>query len=222
MKNLKRIVVVLLFFSFPFSLSAFQFEGLTAAAGTSVILNAEPVDVSPAPAVTASVFGISASMLFTDVFYFEPGLRFYGTRVILVTKDDNTYKAVPAAIETRDRMGVLNIEFRPELGAQFRPNDSILLGLTAAPVFTFRLPITSYDDAAALGSPAIVREYYFSKARFFGLYAGLFFGWNFGENTSFIIKAGTNVPIYHFWDGDSAAFYDQLAIQPEIGMRWRF
>ena len=222
MKRLKRACVLFLaVLFFPAAASAFELDGITAVAGKTIILNAEPVTLSAGPAPVASMLGITVPMRFTEIFYFEPGLRVYGTKVELIEKD-GVYKAVPAALETGDRNNVLNFELRPELGALFRPWEKITFGVTGAPVFTFRFPGTAFDDAEELGYPEIVRRYYFSKLRFLGIYAGGFMGWDFGKNTSLILKAGTNLPVYHIWDGDTAGFYDQLAIQPELGFHWRF
>ena len=52
-----------------------------------------------------------------DGLYFEPGIRLYGTYVIL---DPSTYKAVPAAVETQDKIGVLNMNCGPSLVIFFR------------------------------------------------------------------------------------------------------
>lgn len=220
---LLRLALIILFITaVPLAGFSFDLEGASFIGGNAIILNAEPVEISPAPGVWTGFSGVSVPMLFTNIFFFEPGLRLYGTRVILAETDLGLYKAVPAALETENRMWVLNIDIRPELGVQFRPGEKIFLGITAAPAITLRFPLLSYDDASELGHPGIIRQYYFSKVRYLSLYAGAFFGWRFSENNSLIIKAGTNLPVYHLWDEDPAAFYDQLAIMPEIAIRKRF
>ncbi len=222
MFNFRRTAGLLLtFIIFPAAVFSFNLEGIAINAGNAIILNGESIDISPAPAVAAPMFGVSVPMTFTDILYFEPGLRVYSTSVILAVLEDSTYKPVPAAIETANRMGVLNIELRPETGAVFNIGNSIMLGVTGAPVFTFRFPLTAYEDAVDAEHRAIARQYYFSAARFLGFYAGGFFSWSYGENTALRVKVGTNLPVYHIWDGDVAGFHDQLIIEPEIGIVWR-
>ena len=176
------------------------------------------MEISPSPGEVASMFGISVPMTFTEILYFEPGLRFYSTTVVL----DSDYKPVPAAIETRNRISVLDCELRPEIGAVFNITDKIMLGVTGAPVFTFRFPVFAYDEAAATEQKTVVREYYFSAARFLGFYAGGLFSWTFAENSALRLKIGTNLPVYHIWDAEEIAFYDQLMIEPEFGFVFRF
>ncbi|MDC7226214.1 MAG: hypothetical protein PQJ61_05575 [Spirochaetales bacterium] len=195
-------------------------EGVELIVGNAIILNAEDVSVSDAPSPIKAFFGVSVPMTFTDIFYFEPGFRVYSTYVTLETVDGE-FKAVPAAVDTVDRMSVFNCEIRPELGAIFHLNEKISMGITGAPVFTLRFPLTAYDEADS-DDKATIREYYYSNARFLGLWAGGFFSWSFGESTTLRLKAGTNLPVYHLWDGDDAAFYDQMIIEPEIGFVFRF
>ena len=213
------IITVLLFLLIlPSAAFALQLEGVQIIGGRCIIINAEPAGVSDEPSPIVSMFGASVPMNFTDIFYFEPGLRLYGTTVT-VTGDG---KAVPAAVETLNRVTVLNLELRPELGAIFHVAEKISLGVTGAPQFTFRIPVTAYDDAEELEYPSLVGQYYHSAGRFFGIYLGGFFSWDFGERSTLRVKAGTNLPVYHIWDGDDAGFHDQLSIEPEIGMIFRF
>jgi hypothetical protein len=212
-----RILVIFLLL-LPSVIFAFDLEGIQLIGGKAVILNAEPVETSTSPGEAATMFGVSVPMTFTDLLYFEPGLRLYSTTVVL----DSDYKPVPAAIETMNRISVLNFELRPEVGAVFNLTEHLMLGVTGAPVFTFRFPIIAYDDAADSDDKTVVREYYFSAARFLGFYAGGLLSWNFAENYALRLKIGTNLPVYHIWDDEDIAFYDQLMIEPEIGIVFRF
>ena len=202
----------------PATAAAFELQGIHINAGKTFILNAEPIEVSPAPLPVVSTAGVSVPMKFNSILYFEPGLRFYGTNVILSAEN----KAVPAAEETKNRVFVLNCELRPEIGALFELGESISLGVTGAPQFTFRVPVKGFDDAETGEHKTTVRDYYFSRARFLGIYAGGLFSWNINENTAFRLKAGTNLPIYHIWDGDDSGFHDQLSIAAELGIVFRF
>lgn len=218
MKFQNITIFILILALIPSAVFAFELEGVQLIGGPAVIFNAEPVENSPAPNPVILMLGASVPMTFTDILYFEPGLRFYSTRVVL----DSTYKPVPAAIETRNRISVLNCELRPEVGAVFNITDNIMLGVTGAPVFTFRFPVIAYDDAVGTDQKKVVREYYFSAARFLGFYAGGMFSWTFAEDTALRLKIGTNLPVYHIWDGEEIAFYDQLMIEPEMGIVFRF
>ena len=213
------IAFLIILFILPSATFALELEGVQIVPfGGCLIINAEPVEVSSEPNPVKWVFGASVPMTFTDIFYFEPGLRFYGTTVTLTS--DN--KAVPAAEETFNRVWVLNCELRPELGAIFSIAPSMELGVTGAPQFTFRIPVGSFDNAGELGYPGLVSQYYYSAGRFLGTYFGGFFSWTFAEKSALRVKAGTNLPIYHIWDGDDAGFHDQLSIEAEIGMVFRF
>ena len=213
------IIAVLLLIILPAAAFCFELEGIQIIPfGSAIIINAEPIETSDAPSPIVWMPGVSVPMRFTDIFYFEPGLRFYVTTVTAAA--DGT--VVFAAEETANRLWVMNCELRPELGAIFHLNDAISLGVTGAPQFTFRFPIKPFDDAEELGYPALVNQYYYGAGRFLGLYLGGFFSWNFGENFTLRVKAGTNLPIYHLWDGDDAGFSNYLSIEPEIGMVFRF
>ncbi len=218
----RALALFLTIFILPLSLSAIDFdvEGISVFVGKAVILNGEESSVSAAPHPVETLVGVSFPMSIGPRLYLDPGLRFYGTTAAVVNKGGK-YKLVPAPIEGNNRMWVLNIELRPEIGALFRLNDVICFGVTGAPVFTFRLPVFSYDSAAELGYPAIAAGYYLGAARFLGIYAGGSFCWDFSESFSLLIRVGTNLPVYRLWDGDEAAFYDQLIISPELGFTIR-
>jgi len=212
------ITIIIILLLFPAAVFAVDVEGIQFSFGNAIILNAEPVEVSPAPTVVAPMLGVAVPMTFTDILYFEPGLRFYTTIVTLT--DDN--KAVPAADETAGSVSVLNCELRPEIGAIFDIGETIAIGVTGAPVLTFRIPVNAEDEENGESHKTAVSEYYYGSARFLGFYAGGFFSWAFGGHSVLRLKAGTNLPVYHLWDGDDAGFYDQLVIEPEIGMVFRF
>jgi len=216
--SVRKSILIFCIIITPQLLSAYELEGLQFNMGNALILNAEPVSVSPAPSQTAALLGVSVPMRFTDIFYFEPGLRFFAMNVLLYQA---TYKPVPAAIETKDRVAVLGCEVRPEVGAVFDIAEGLELGITGAPVFMLRFPITAYDDAGETEKTAI-QSYYFSSARFLSLYVGGFLTWDFSENAALKIKIGTDLPVYHFWDGEDIAFYDQLIFTPELALLWRF
>ena len=220
-KMQRAAALVLLILIIPVTVFAVEVEGVQILAGPAFIFNGETVENSPAPPPMPFLSGISVPMTFTEVLYFEPGLRLYGTKVALITKDD-VYKAVPAAIETADRVHVLNIELRPEIGAVFNLNENIMLGVTGAPVLTFRFAYEAFDDAEDGEDMSIVNQYYLSAVRYLSIYAGGFFSWGFADNMALRLKVGTTLPVYHIWDGDDVGFYDQLSIEPEIGFVFRF
>ena len=215
------LLLITLLILVPGFVCAFELQGLQFGLGNVVVLNAEPVTVSPAPSPSAAMLGFSVPMMITDLFYFEPGLRVFALNVVLNVQESGTYKPVPAAIETPDRIGVLAMELRPEFGLLFSPDSSIDLGVTIAPVVMMKFPLTATDSAGETEMTA-VREYYFSGGRYLNLYAGAFFGWNVYDDLSLRIKVGTDLPIYHLWDGEEIAFYDQMMIMPEISLLWRF
>ena len=216
--KLYKLILLTLIISGPQFLSALEIEGLQFSMGSAIILNAEDVSVSPAPSQTASLLGVSLPMKFTDIFYFEPGLRIFAMNVIL---DPATYKPVPAAIETKDRISVLGCEIRPEFGALFKLNEGLEIGVTGAPVVMLRFPMQAFDGAGDTEKTAVL-NYYFSSLRFIDLYVGGFLSWNFSENAALRIKIGTDLPVYHLWDGETIAFYDQMRITPEFALLWRF
>jgi hypothetical protein len=84
-----------------------------------------------------------------------------------------------------------------------------------------RFPFAPHD-ASGEAEMSIVGNYYFGSARFLALYAGGFFTWYAAENTALRLKIGTDLPVYHLWDGAGDAFYDQLTITPELGIIWKF
>lgn len=217
--TVRKLIFIIFIFVSPQLLFAFELTGIQLNIGTSMIFNAEDVSVSSAPSpVAAELLGVSVPMQFSDILYFEPGLRFFAMNVYL---DPTTYKPVPAAIETADRVSVLGCELRPELGAIFHVGEGLELGVTGAPAFLFRFPITAYD-AAGDTEKSVIFQYYLSSLRFVDLYVGGFFTWNFSEDTAIKIKVGTDLPVYHLWDGEVVAFYDQLRVTPEISLLWRF
>ena len=179
-------------------------------------MNAEPVTSSSAPSPTASLIGVSFPMTVGDILYLEPGIRTFAFNVVLNDKN----KPVPAAIETANRIGILGLEIRPEIGMIFKPDESMSFGFSVAPSVILRFPIVATGSAGATEMNT-VRDYYFSKARYFNIYGGAFFGYSFYENLDFKVKLGTNFPVYHLWDGEQIAFYDQLLITPEIALVWR-
>ena len=54
----------------------------------------------------------------------------------------------------------------------------MLIGVTGAPVFTFKFPVAPYNNATD-EEMAIVSEYYLTSARFLSIYIGSFFSWDF-------------------------------------------
>ncbi len=218
-----RATIIFLFLFVTASLGfAFDLEGVELVLGEAVILNGEPVETSPVSLLVSPVLGASVPMRFTDMLYFEPGLRVYGFDQSVIYILDTDGKPVPAARETRNRIEVINFEIRPEIGAIFDLSEKISLGITVAPEITFRLPFAAYDDALGSDQPDTVLNYFLSDGRFFGAYAGGFFSWNFGEGNTFRLKAGTNLPVYHIWDGNDAGFHDQMVLEPEIGFIFLF
>ncbi|MBI9107279.1 MAG: hypothetical protein JEZ04_11100 [Spirochaetales bacterium] len=216
--TVKKLIIILNLIIIPQLLTAFSLEGIQFNTGNAIILNAEDVSISPAPTQSAALLGVSVPMMFTDILYFEPGIRLYAFNVIL---EATKYKPVPAAVETRDRVSVLGCEIRPEIGAVFKISESIELGVTGAPVVLLRFPIQANDDAGDEEKTTIL-NYYFSSLRFLSFYTGGFFTWNFSENIALKLKIGTDIPIYHIWDGEVIAFYDQMIIVPELCFFWRF
>lgn len=217
---LRKLSLIIFIIVIPQLLPALDLdlEGIQFNSGTAIILNAEDITVSPAPFQVCSLLGVSVPMKFGDVLYFEPGLRIFFMNVLL---DSDTYKPVPAAIETKDRISVINIEIRQEIGAEFDISETMHFGLTGAPNIMLRFPLTAFDDAGETEKTAVL-EYYFSSLRFLDIYAGVFWAWDFADNMVLKLKAGTDIPIYHIWDGDDADFYDQMRITPELSFLWRF
>ncbi|MDC7124400.1 MAG: hypothetical protein PQJ46_02455, partial [Spirochaetales bacterium] len=171
-----------------------------------------------APGLITQFFGVSVPMMFNSVLYFEPGIRLYASNVVL----DSDNRAVLSAVETAYRISLLNCEIRPEIGALFNLSDKISLGITGAPLFTFRIPIVAHDYDDGSEAMSTVGQYFLAKARFLSLYAGGLLVWHATEKVSLEVKLGTSLPFYHFWDGEDSAFYNWLSIEPEVGFIFSF
>ena len=218
MKLKKIFIVVLIILVCPLGLFAFEVDGIQVNTTTFIMLSAEPIEKSPAPGLITQGFGVSVPMTINSIFYLEPGIGFYTYNVIL----DDENRAVLANIETANRISIFNLEIRPEVGASFRVIESLKLGFSIAPLFSFKIPLTAHDYVDGTEARENVSSYFLSKGRFFSLYLAGILKWYATESITLVFKTGTNLPIYHFWDEEDIAFYNQLTIQPEIGFIIKF
>ncbi len=199
-------------------LPGFDIMGITVTGSGSFVFNSE-TDANISSAASPFIIypaGISVPMRIGELFYLDPGIRFYFPYTVIFS--DDVSRPVPATREDADRIEILAIDIRPEAGVIFPLSEDFELGVTGAPSLLFRLPLIGYDNAG--DDVALVRQYYLAKARFLSLYTGGFFNWNFSDSYILNIKAGTDLPFYNLWDGSGTAFYDQLKINLEIGFRF--
>ena len=164
-----------------------------------------------------SFMGISIPFKLNSRIDFRPGLELFYFDYVW---DQTEGRAVPAAIETADRICVFHFLLDPAFTVNFNPAEYIFLGVGGGPSFLLRLPMFASDGGDVYRDELV--SYLYSSGRFVYTAAGGFFRWQFSENSSLNLRLWTHLPVFHFWDGSDQPFLDQMLIEAGAGFLFSF
>jgi len=133
--------------------------------------------------------------------------------------DDASGRAVPAAVETADRISVLHLLASPAFVSRHPLDEEGKLswGWLVSPSVLLRVPLLARDSGGdTMGDVAL---YLYSAGRFFYPTGGAFFQWKFREKLVFSVEVKASLPIFNLWDGRGLGFYDQMIVNGTAGFR---
>ncbi len=157
-------------------------------------------------------FSISVLMDLAKHFEFQPELTLFYFDYVW---DSSEERAVPAAIETADRISVFHFLINPVFTLKIPLDEKIFFGITMTPSLLFRLPLSAADNGNEYRGE--ISEYLYSDLRFFYPALGGLFRWRFSTNTAFSVSASCYIPLFNVWDGSSEAFVDQIMVTGSAG-----
>ena len=161
--------------------------------------------------------GAALPMVLNEKYEFRPELTLFYFDYVW---DSESERAVPAAIETADRISVFHFFVSPAFSRLFPLDEKIVLGISASPSFLFRLPLIASDNGEDYRRD--ISGYLYSAGRFFYPSFGGFFRWQFAEKTALDVSAGICLPLFHLWDGSEEPFNDQMIINFNAGFLFSF
>lgn len=213
------IALCILFFS-AFQLYSFDLPGLDLSGGLIWLGNAE-FEGGPSPLL--GVWGVGLPLRFSPLFSIDPELSMFGTQYQLTTDGS---KAVPTEIEYAHSVWALILMLDVPFRFTFTVSEAISLGADAHLAFLFKIPTIGWGDASARTGDEAYRSaivsYWYQNARFLYPGAGMFFRWRMFDNLAFHLRLLSLFPLFHAWDGENAAFWDQMYISARVGIRISF
>jgi hypothetical protein len=167
-----------------------------------------------APSPLLNYWGASLPLNLTGSLSLVPELDLYGTQYQLLGT-----RAIPTEIEYKSSVFMLGAILDPEFRYTFTISKLLAWGITASPMFVFRIPTRSWD----LGPTDIasITKYLYAKGRFFYPGVGGFFDWQVFPNIGLEVRVRSFFPVFHLWDGEGLPFYDQLMVDGSIGLRFK-
>ena len=123
-------------------------------------------------------------------------------------------QAAPAPIEHADQLFLFTLTADINARFRFKINKRLTAGILFGPSFFFRIPGKSWGEI----NRDNVISYYYGEGRFFLSKAGAFLESALYKNINLIAKAGSYLPVYHWWETNALPFNDHLCIYGRIGI----
>jgi len=212
MKN--RLPLVILFLLFVSPLFSWEVRGIEGRMGLVWYGFDGETEYTVSP--LKATLGAAVPMKISSRFEFHPELEMFYFDYVWV---DSEERAVPAAIETANRILVFHFLINPSFlyTLPLDSEDRLSLGFSLSPAFLFRVPLTAADDGADTRKE--LSGYLYSAGRFFYPSVGGLFTWRYRERLIFTLAANVYIPLFNLWAGTGAAFYDQMIITSSAGFR---
>jgi hypothetical protein len=202
----KKFFMIMLFCLTGFSVCALQYIDIEA--GLIYIGNGEERG-APGPIVpTGGVAYMFAPG--NGGFYFLPRLLLYAANY-----NYEGVRPLPAEPENTEFL-VLGGLFDFVLGMRFVINKTVELGTGAGVAVLLRLPISLSESVADDADE--YSNYFYGNLRFIYPDVDLFLKWNVSESFSLSFTLKGFIPVFHLWDGEELAFWDQLYLSLLIGI----
>ena len=160
-------------------------------------------------------YGISLPLNLNGTFAIVPEIDLFGTQYQLVGSGP---RSIPTEVEYASSVWMLGIVVSPAVRFQLHVAKTLDWGMSLSPSIILHVPTTSYDlTSAQIGT---ITSYLYSKGRFFLPSAATFLDWQVLPKISLEFRVRSFFPIFHLWDGERLAFYDQLMIDGTLGIRF--
>ncbi len=179
--------------------------------GYTVDSSGQPVqfsDVSPLAGTVGIDFGIPLSSRLT----WRPALDLFGIQYA----ETSSGKVVPTQIESANAVLMLNALVSLPFLLTWDVGSSLSISAGISPSLLFRIPTLSY------GNPdrGAITSYMYQSLRFLypEIQASLLY--EFQKTFQFGITLRGLYPIFHFWDGESVPFWDQMLVSGVLFLRF--
>lgn len=208
------VIVALIFFSA--SLFCIPFSSVDIIGGVLWIGNGErPDETTGAPSPIDQEIGVSMPLQLSPYFVIDPGIYYYG----LEYGYDEGPRPRPVQIENRE-MYVMNWIADVSLLAPFNITDVLTISPGVSVSSVFRIPLITAPGEE--DSSSEMNSYFYGNTRYFFPGVCVKLNWRFSKKFGFIAKAGTRLPVFHLWDGESVPFYDQMHAYLDLGFSYSF
>ena len=248
MKSITRLLFISLFFIVSTAAFSLNLPGLDLSGGmlwvgnqavqTELDSDGEIISQIPqgGPSPILGIYGVGLPLEFLNWLSLEPELSMFGTQYegYYLTINDGVEdtepgrKAAPTEIERADSVWLLSIMLDLPVRFTLRVSETIAFGGGVHNVLFFRIPILGYGEGKFVADSTLptyrsdVSTYYYKKGRFYYPGVSAFFNWKFSNVFGFHVRVLTLFPLFHAWDGEGAAFTDQMMISGRIGLRIYF
>ena len=212
---MRKLIPVIFIFVSAVSFGV-PFNSIDILGGMLWIGNGErPDETTGAPSPLSQEIGVSLPMPLGSLFVLDPGIYLYGMEYGY----DEGPRPRPIQIENRE-MFVLNWIVDLTLLVPFRVIDRLFIAPGISLTGIFRLPLIVAPGEE--DSSSDMNSYFYGSTRYFFPGACIKASWDFSDRFACLVKTGTRLPVFHFWDGESVPFYDQMQVYLDIGFSYKF
>lgn len=179
--------------------------------GYTVDSSGQPVqfsDVSPLTGTVGIDFGVPLSSRLT----WRPALDLFGIQYA----ESASGKVVPTQIESPNAVLMLNALVSMPVLYTWDVGSSLSISAGISPTVLFRIPTLSY------GNPdrAAITGYMYKSLRFLYPEVQTSLLYSFRKDFQFGLTLRGLYPIFHFWDGESVPFWDQMIVSGVLFLRF--
>ncbi len=203
----KVIIATVLLAAFPaltFALS-FSVSELDVNVGLLFIGSTPP----GAPSPLLQTFGISLPLRTNGPFFLEPTIEFFGTYY-----EWTGTRAVPAPYESGTGFFTIGSLVTLQGGLLYSLSKSIEMGGAVGVDFLLRFPF-EFQNTNTNSNDGLT--YFYTEGRFIYPETRFITRWHVADGVTLAFTLRALYPLFHLWDGESLAFYDQLMAALNIG-----